>query len=345
MKIQAASILTSAILVLAGASGAWAQVAPIAVTGWNYDLVLNNPAPYNETITGTMDGGLGFTVEGWTWVEQGEYTNVDGNPQAFLGLASGTHSSLTGNGTFEFQPFTGVNAIGLDGANPTATLTLTTPAEYKSIAFYGASGYGAKTIDITLHFSDASSTALVVENGTGIGTDWFNTSADRALVVGGRASNKNEEGYTRLFYQETTDLAINESYFTLSPADQAKLLTSVEFNTFAGDRTSILAISGAPTSALQPADFNSNGSVNGDDLALWKTGFGMQTGAGRINGDADSDGDVDGADVLAWQRQYTGPSVAAAVGAVPEPTTAGLGFAALAILACCTRRAILRRRS
>ena len=326
MRTPFCSMLTAIILVLGGARTTQALVTPIGVTGWNYDLVLNNPAPYNETVTGTMDGGLGFTIEGWTWVEQGDYTNADGNLQSYLGLTAGPHVSLTGNGTFEFQPFSGLNAVGLDGANPEATLTLTTPASYKTIAFYGASGYGSKTIDVTLNFSDASSTAIVVENGTGIGTDWFNTNADRALVVGGRASNKNEEGYTRLFYQETPDIAINESLFTLSPADQAKLLTSVTFTTFAGDRTSVLAISGESTSALQPADFNSDGFVKGDDLSLWKTGFGTQTGAGRSNGDADSDGDVDGADLLLWQRQYTGPSLNVAVAAVPEPATGVLGL-------------------
>lgn len=336
MKNDAVSALTCAILLAAGASVGRAQVAPIPVTGWNYDLVLNNPAPHDATVTGTMDGGLGITVEGWTWVEQGEYTNADGDMQAYLGLASGTHSSLTGNGTFELQPFSGLNAIGLDGANSSATLTLTTPAAYKSIAFYGASSYGNKTIDVTLNFSDATSTFLIVDDGTGIGTDWFNANADRALVVGARASNKNEEGYTRLFYQESPDIAINESYFTLSEADQAKLLTSVEFTTFTGDRTAIFAISGEPVSGAPGADFNSDGSVDGDDLALWKTGFGTPTGAARADGDADADGDVDGADFLLWQRQYTGPTPVA-VGAVSEPATAALALIAVAGFAGCAR--------
>jgi hypothetical protein len=337
MKSQATTILIGSLLAVFAVSRASAQVVPIAATGWNYDLVLNNPAPYNATVTGTMDGGLGITVEGWTWVEKGDYTNVDGNTQPYLGLVPGTHSSLTGRGSFTFQNFSGLNAIGLDGANSTATLTLTTPASYKSLAFYGASGYGSKTIDILLNFSDSTTTPLTVENGTGIGADWFNTSADRAMVVGARASNKSEEGYTRLFYQETPDIAMNESYFTLSAADQAKTLTSVTFETFAGDRTSIFALSGEPTSALASADFNSSGQVNADDLSLWKTGFGMSTGAVRINGDADADADVDGADFLLWQRQYTGAASAQAVTAVPEPCVLAMAIFPLAILAC-TRR-------
>jgi hypothetical protein len=143
-----------------------------------------------------------------------------------------------------------------------------------------------------------------------------------------------------LFYQETTDIAINESLFTLSPADQAKLLTSVTFTTFAGDRTSVLAISGESTSALLSADFNSDGFVKGDDLNLWKTGFGTQTGAGRSNGDADSDGDVDGADMLLWQRQYTGPSLSIAAATVPEPATGVLEMLSFVSFAQAIRRAL-----
>lgn len=72
------------------------------------------------------------------------------------------------------------------------------------------------------------------------------------------------------------------------------------------------------------ADFNSDGFVNGADLAFWKTGFGKATGAVRADGDADSDGDVDGSDFLAWQKQFGSGSVTAAAAAVPEPAAAVL---------------------
>lgn len=75
------------------------------------------------------------------------------------------------------------------------------------------------------------------------------------------------------------------------------------------------------------ADFNADGDVDGDDLAIWEINYGN-------NGVADTDGDndSDGADFLAWQRQYaTSPGGASVLGsAVPEPATAGL--LALAVL-------------
>lgn len=333
-KIKSTIYLASCCVALCTFGSAFAAVSPIDVTGWDWDIVLNNPAPHDLQVNGTMDGGLGFTIEGWTWVEAGDYTNVDGLTETFRGLSAGTHSSLTGNGTFEFQPFTSNNSIAIDGANPTGTLTLTNPEPYKSLAFYGGSAYGAKTIDILLTFADTSTTTLTVAEGTGVGTDWFNTNADRAMIVGGRASNKGEEGYTRLFYQDTDDLALNESFFTLSPADQAKDLTSVTFFTTAGDRTSILAMSGELTASLAEADFNSDTFVDGTDLGVWETGYGMGTGATRSDGDATGDGAVTGADFLVWQRQFTGPSaVVPTVSAIPEPTTAAIVLSAWVFVA------------
>jgi enediyne biosynthesis protein E4 len=73
------------------------------------------------------------------------------------------------------------------------------------------------------------------------------------------------------------------------------------------------------------ADFNGDGRVDGDDLALWRGDFG-DVGSSLLC-DADRDGDVDGADFLKWQRDLgrtvdSGLTVDAAVASsasVPEP--------------------------
>lgn len=87
------------------------------------------------------------------------------------------------------------------------------------------------------------------------------------------------------------------------------------------------------------ADFNGNGQVNGDDLAAWKGGFGLATGAAKSVGDANGDFDVDGADFLKWQTQLTlGGAALPAVAVVPEPAAGTLLILGGVGLARCVRR-------
>ena len=72
-------------------------------------------------------------------------------------------------------------------------------------------------------------------------------------------------------------------------------------------------------SAVPAADFDLNGTVDGDDLAIWQTAYGQTTQA-----DANADGVTDGADYLIWQREFRSfPTPMSAV-ALPEPTAAVL---------------------
>lgn len=90
-----------------------------------------------------------------------------------------------------------------------------------------------------------------------------------------------------------------------------------------------------------PADFDGDGYVNGDDLTMWRNGFGTLTNATRSMGDADGDGDVDGGDYLTWQRSIGSsifPELAPFSAAIPEPS--GLAAAAfiLPVLIASKRR-------
>ena len=265
MRIQTLAA-AAACTVGAVAAASNAQVAPIDVTGWNFDMVINNGqgANYADSVTATMDGGV--SVEGWTWVEAGEYTNVDGNTQTFGGLTAGVQSSMTGNGTFEFQPFDQNNALNLqDASGLIGDLTLVTPGMYTEVAVYGAAAYGSKDLAVTLNFGDGSSTRYEVGTNPanlpdeydgddiGVGQDWFANSDSQAYFVGARASNKSEEGYTRLFYQESPDIHLYESLLVLDATDQGKLLESLTFENYDGDRLAIMAVSGATVPVPEPA--------------------------------------------------------------------------------------------
>ena len=86
--------------------------------------------------------------------------------------------------------------------------------------------------------------------------------------------------------------------------------------------------------ASVPGDFNDDGDVDVDDLAMWKGAIGPSA-----VGDADGDGDSDGNDFLIWQRGVTASNpVTVASSPVPEPTAVGLAVSAVLALAGFSRR-------
>jgi glucose/arabinose dehydrogenase len=87
------------------------------------------------------------------------------------------------------------------------------------------------------------------------------------------------------------------------------------------------------TDEVTPGDFNGDAVVDGEDLAVWQSGYGTTTG----DGDADGDGDVDGADFLAWQQNvgWSPMNIAAQTGSlVPEPSVARLLLALWSAVTC-----------
>jgi hypothetical protein len=91
----------------------------------------------------------------------------------------------------------------------------------------------------------------------------------------------------------------------------------------------------APPPERNPADFDEDDDVDGDDLAQWQGDF----GANGLS-DADDDGDSDGADFLAWQRQLGSGSAGASSSqaAVPEPGGVALALVMLGGATGATRR-------
>jgi len=88
------------------------------------------------------------------------------------------------------------------------------------------------------------------------------------------------------------------------------------------------------------ADFDSSNTVDGADLTIWQTGYGLSGTAVKSDGDANADMDVDGSDFLVWQNQNGMgiPLQAGAVG-VPEPS-AGLLLGLALLLTGATRRRV-----
>lgn len=91
------------------------------------------------------------------------------------------------------------------------------------------------------------------------------------------------------------------------------------------------------TIAVDDADFDNDGTVNGADFLIWQRGFG--TGANNAAGDANASGGVDAADLAIWKTQYGGaPPTVVAIAAVPEPTAAVLVSVACVAIAASRRK-------
>ncbi len=81
--------------------------------------------------------------------------------------------------------------------------------------------------------------------------------------------------------------------------------------------------------AVDTADFDDDGDVDGDDFLTWQRGLGT-TGATLAQGDANDDDVVNAQDLAIWKAQFGMPGASAAVGAVPECSSLALALAALA---------------
>jgi hypothetical protein len=90
--------------------------------------------------------------------------------------------------------------------------------------------------------------------------------------------------------------------------------------------------------ALENADFDDDGDVDGADFLAWQVNLGTAVGASREQGDANGDGAVDDSDLNVWTTQF-GAGAALAPQATPEPSALALALLAAAACRVCGRRA------
>ena len=135
-------------------------------------IAVPNPA----VITGTA--GHGPYLGDFTYYEQGYSTT---HPTTGLPAAGTTITSVTqGDHNYKFAPsYTAPNAVILDAAVPTATITLATPTVCSALSFFGSAGNGPVTNNYTVHYASGA-----VDTGTLIVPDWFGTGQEVLNVEG-----------------------------------------------------------------------------------------------------------------------------------------------------------------
>ena len=244
----------SCIFAIAGQSVASGAYSPVAVTGYNFDSVveLQNDKAYT---TATMDNGTGNT--GNTWYEAGydPAATTTGLPAAGSTITS---ANLTDHQYTLAASYTANNAILIDTNHQTANITLVYPTNYTSFSFLTAGGniVGGHTMTnycIMQHQDGTSETNLF------LAYDWFESGQPAAYNGNGRVNvndttlNNVNNAYPKLF----------ESQFALGNTVSPVTNIVIRYNIapFANSTTYILAVS-ATAGSVSPIIASSPVSTN-----------------------------------------------------------------------------------
>lgn len=228
MKRSSLGLLAIAGACLVPVTGS-AAVTPIAVTGWNRDIIYGVG---DGTVTSSMDAGPGSTAQ-LSWYSLGKEGSAAGT-----GLPIAETASISGSGaSFLLQPATSLNALHL-AVGQSGSLALVTPASYSIITLFGATGNGSYTGTVTINFSDLTTQVFAAGN---IAQDWFNGSGTAAFANG----RYNGTSYST----STNNPRLYEQSYAIDPANQGKTVVSVTVtdSALAGGSLgagAILAISG-----------------------------------------------------------------------------------------------------
>lgn len=139
---------------------------PIAVTGFNADVIANGAGPAMNSTTADVDG------EFYNFVAQ-NFVNPGGlSPSTFLPANGLINSAATTGLTYQLAPYTGNNSLRLTTTANTGTLAFVTPRPADQIYLLVTTAYPS-TFTATVNYTDGTNQAFtgnVVENwffGTG----------------------------------------------------------------------------------------------------------------------------------------------------------------------------------
>jgi hypothetical protein len=250
--------------------------APITVTGFNVDIVVESSASRREALisatTASMEGGLNNSAR--TWYERGYYSL---SPNTGLPIAGSfvTNASASDHRYVLPPSYTTNNAAVFDADFPTASIAPATPAAYTALSLLCAAGHGPVTNQCVIGHANGST-----ETNTFVIPNWFDGSppafiADGALNLNIRMVDSVGANNPRLY---AVDVPL---------ANTVSAVTNVTFHFAGGAANShavIFAMSGQSTQGAVNRPTLSISLTSGNNLQLTTTHPGLLQSTTALNG-------------------------------------------------------------
>ncbi|MGH8023132.1 MAG: glycoside hydrolase family 76 protein, partial [Limisphaerales bacterium] len=263
-----------AIMAVSGLSGA--NYTPVAVTGYNEDIVVEETAgksgPLTGATTATLDSGTnntGSTFYEIGYVPQAPGTGLPGPGSLVTNLSAPDH-------IYQMAPsYTANDAILVVTNQPARLIVPNLTTNFPALSFLTACGNGPATVGCTVYHADGT-----MESNNIIVPDWFNYSPvavdanGRVYVNNGSVSALNS-GSPRLYSEDVR----------LSDPESPILSISVHFvSGGANANVAIFGVSGgAETLPLAGDDLNANTEAGARVLQQWYNGGGVYDSTGWWN--------------------------------------------------------------
>ncbi len=247
--------------------------SPIAVTGYNYDAVVEADGPQTtgtgaalagvltNNVTVSMDGGV--TESGSTWFEKGYYSTT---PDSGIPEAGSTIQSAWYSAVYAMPPSYAENCSVFLLQTSNVNISLSTPAPYGALSLLCGAGGGNSFLPYVISFVDGTT-----ESGTLYVPDWFNRELPYAYLSFGRVAptsctvNNGADVFVDPFANPAYPFQFDFRGLALPAprlfdaviniANTASAVTNISLtltNTGNNRNVSIFAVSGAPVDNVPP---------------------------------------------------------------------------------------------
>lgn len=179
-------ILTNSVYVLNTNQLGLYSNTPVAVNGFNRDVIVENTANGTDTSPYAQPFDYPGIYTPLAFYEQGitsiSYTGGNGTNEGLPPSGQFT-SILDGVTRFQFGPYNGNNVLFLTVTNPSGTLTLANPSSFNSLAILAASSEGGGYGSFVITFSDNTTSPPILFNASDY---YLNNNSGAAITHFGR---------------------------------------------------------------------------------------------------------------------------------------------------------------